>query len=265
MRTAIYSIIALALCIATSISLSAQQEKDSVWYVELYRYSGPYMGEEYNQSYVKIWLDGERTLMRLANDRYVSMFGDSVHILDTFHTSYVTGPVALRELLWADEQQIRHRKTVPPLSIIRTGKKQIVDGYDAEEWNVLMAMNRRFMPIRQEMLVTTQLPLPDSLISNFYLVQSFVEGPIFTDWLGLADTLMKERRIPLITRWHTEIPSDSMKWFTTELVDIGMRTVPKDFFLPPANYTFKESDMPKNPDDYFWMLRMIPMPGGPRE
>ncbi len=121
MRTAIYSIITLAILISTAIPLSAQPEKDSVWYAEWYRYSGPYMGEHYNQSYVKVWLDGDRTLVRLENDRYVSAFKDSLYIIDTFHTAYTSGPLRMRELMWADEKVVRHRKTVPPFSVNRTG------------------------------------------------------------------------------------------------------------------------------------------------
>ncbi len=142
---------------------------------------------------------------------------------------------------------------------------KVIDGYNTEEWIAFMVMNRMFMPVRQEMMLTTQLPLPDSLLPNFYLAQSFIESTVFADWHDLADTLIKERKIPVVTRWHTEIPSDSGKWFTTKLVDMGITTVPKDFFLPPATFTYEKPELPQNPDEYFWMLRMIPMPGGPRE
>ena len=211
MRTGIYSIIILFLSIAASDALWAQK-KDTVWYVEWYRYTGPYMGEEYEQSTVKAWLDGTRSMIRLKNDRYISIIGDTLYLLNQHLSTYTTGLVSLRELLWVDERVIRQRSAARPLKIIRTGRELTHDGYDAAEWVVSMVMNKLFIPVRQEMLVTRQTPLPDYLLEDFYMVQSFIEANVFTDWLNIADTLIQERQVPLVTRWHIEVPPDSTMW-----------------------------------------------------
>lgn len=265
MRTGIYGVLALLLFIAAPLTLAAQ-DVDTVWYTEWYRYNGPYKGDkEYSPSQIRVWQDGFRTMIKMDNDRYVSIIRDSLYTIDTFHTSYTDGPMNLRDLMWFTETGIRHRKTAPPLSIERTGKYEEVKNYDTEEWRVRMVMNKLLKPVYQELLVTDQLPLPDSLLRNFYMAQSFIEAGVFTDWLDLADTLVEAKVIPLETRWHSEIPSETPVWFTTKLVKMELTTVPKDFFLPPPGYTYNPPMLPPDPDEYLWMQRMIPMPGGPRE
>lgn len=254
----------VVMLLAGSIAPAAgQQQKDSIWQVEWHRYYTAPSGTRYGDETYNMWIDGNKVLLKVANERYVSVVGDSIFMIDTFHTAYSSGPRDQVEMLWVKENLIRHRPTAPPMRIVKTGQKKLVEGYEAEEWLVYRTIDNKFVPVEEKLLVTNQLPLPDSLLKSVYLAYSIIEAGMSIDRVALFDTLAQYRLLPLRSDWHPTITSDSAFWYTTQLVEVRKTVVEDGFFMPPPGYTYQDPNVPST--EILWMYKMIPMPGGSRE
>lgn len=245
-------------------TLSAQGQ-DTVWLARYERRIDT-RTQKYVLDTLSVWFDEKSARQKISDDIYVTLRGDSLAMVDNFHSAYTTGPTAMMDMSWMSNPTIIwRRRRIAPVEVIDSSGSAKIASYETRP-TLFLYHNNAPAPVPLQMVVwaTNEVPVSKEELKMFYELQTLAYLDLAVDHGVINDTLRGRGLFPFrtVTDGRARDARDTSGVMTAELLTIRRTTVAADFFAPPQGYVGKSMQAPS--EEQIWELRAVPMPGGPK-
>ncbi len=243
------------------------QALDTVWQVDYQLRMDSWDGKQYPLDTITVWFNEHLARQVVSQDNYVIIRGDSIHVVDTFHTHVSTVEIAWLKQIWMkDPGLVWRRRRNGPIGVFRDEERITIASYPTRKYHFDFFTNKEFpFPMRIHVWGTDELPMTEAELRNFYTIRTLIDNALAVDHSDINDTLMSWGVIPFRTRIvsNTGRGVDTSGIPVMELLSVKRTTMPQEHFLPPPGWT-RES-VPSPTEEQLWDLSGIPLPGGRKD
>ncbi|MCE2502877.1 MAG: hypothetical protein J4G05_02285 [Chlorobi bacterium] len=256
----------LFLLLFVALNSATAQIPDSAWYLEWEQVLEGRSGGLFQGPPFQMWIGDGRARVKLDDEQYFTIIGDTINIVDTYAKAYSKGPVDQLDMAWITMLDFLWKmRRAPGVTYTLSNRREEVAGIPGRGMSVTLKGSKLMQPMRMDMLVglVDDLPIPDSEFNMFYIAFTASNTDKSVDFVEISDTLKAQGLFPLSTSIISLVPNDTSAIFKTKLSRIERVAVPVDFFSPPHEYKGNVLRSPTEAER--WELTAIPLPGGPRK